>query len=154
MSDDAHQRLEDLLDREIEVARALAATLNEERNALTGTSPADLEARAAAKMQLLGALERLEDERRALAHAAGQSLPGTRLDRPEGIAAGVAQRWRALMEIVSRCRSANEVNGYIINIRRGQVQQLLGAVRGVATTHTYSAQGKTLSTALRALAKA
>lgn len=154
MNENARLRLEVLLDREIEVARALADTLNAERSALTGTAPSELEERAAGKMQLLADLERLEDERRALCHASGQDLPGTRLDQAEGLAAGVAQRWRALMEIVSRCRSANEVNGYIINLRRGQVQQLLGAVRGIAAGTTYTAQGKTLSTALRALARA
>ena len=154
MNEDARLRLEILLDREIEVARALAETLSAERSALTGSTPAALEERAARKMQLLADLERLEDERRALCHASGQSLPGSRPDWAEGLTAGVAHRWRALMEIVSRCRSANEVNGYIINLRRGQVQQLLGAVRGVATSTTYTAQGKTLSTALRALARA
>jgi len=154
MVEDARHRLESLLDREIEVARKLADNLSEERASLTGASPATLEERTAAKMSLLAELERLEDERRALSHAANQNLPGTRLEFSEQLAASVAERWRSLMEIVSRCRSANEVNGYIINLRRAQVQQLLGAVRGLSPGTTYTSQGKTLSHALRAIARA
>ena len=73
--------------------------------------------------------------------------------RGTGIAATVAERWRTLMELMAGCRKANEVNGYIINLRQGQIQQLLGIVRGGAPL-TYTAQGKTFARALRALAKA
>jgi flagellar biosynthesis/type III secretory pathway chaperone len=153
MNEDARRRLEELLDREIEVAHALLGTLADERSALGGSVPNALEKQAAVKMQLLGQLEKLEDERRALSHIASQALPGARPAAGSTLAAGVAERWRALMEIISRCRSVNELNGYIINTRRGHIQQLLGAVRGVTLT-TYTAQGRTFSKSLRALAKA
>ncbi|HLW26003.1 MAG TPA: flagellar protein FlgN [Steroidobacteraceae bacterium] len=153
MNEDARRRLEELLDREIEVAHALLGTLADERSALGGSVPDALEKQAAVKMQLLGQLEKLEDERRALSHIASQTLPGARPGAGSTLAAGVAERWRALMEIISRCRSVNELNGYIINTRRGHIQQLLGAVRGVTLT-TYTAQGRTFSKSLRALAKA
>ena len=153
MSDDARRRLEDLLDREIEAARSLAAVLDAERAALTGSSPADVEERAAEKLRLLGSIEKMEDERRALANAAGQTLPGARVPREAGLAATVAQRWRMLMELMAGCRSANQVNGYIIHTRQSQLQQLLGIVRGAAPL-TYTAQGKTFARAQRALAKA
>jgi flagellar biosynthesis/type III secretory pathway chaperone len=153
MNQDARRRLEDLLDREIELARQLAETLGAERSALTGTSPEAVEQQAAEKMRLLAAIENLEDERRALAMAAEQALPGTRLARGAGIAATVAERWRTLMEVMAGCRTSNEVNGYIINLRRGQIQQLIGIVRG-ASPVTYNPQGKTMARALRALAKA
>jgi flagellar biosynthesis/type III secretory pathway chaperone len=153
MNDDARSRLEELLDREIETARSLAAILSEERTALTGTSPQAVEEKAAEKMRLLGAIESLEDERRALAAAAEQALPGARVPRGSSIAATVAQRWRTLMEVMAGCRTANEINGYIINLRQGQIKQLIGIVRG-ASPLTYTAQGKTFAKALRALAKA
>ena len=57
------------------------------------------------------------------------------------------------MELMAGCRTANEVNGYIINLRRSQINQLLGIVRGGSPV-TYSPQGKTFAKALRALAKA
>lgn len=153
MSEDARSRLENLLDREIEVARALAATLDQERSALTGTSPQSVEEKAAEKMRLLGAIENLEDERRALAAAAEQALPGARVPRGSTLAATVAERWRTLMELIAGCRTSNEINGYIINLRQGQIKQLIGVVRG-ASPLTYTSQGKTLARALRALAKA
>jgi len=153
MSEDARYRLEGLLDREIEAARTLAATLSEERAALTGTSPQAVEEKAAQKMRLLGAMETLEDERRALCAVAGQALPGARVPRGSDLAATVAERWRTLMEIMAGCRTSNEINGYIINLRQGQIRQLIGAVRGAAPL-TYTSQGKTFAKALRALAKA
>jgi flagellar biosynthesis/type III secretory pathway chaperone len=153
MSDDARRRLEDLLDREIETARSLATVLDAERAALTGSSAADVEARAAEKMHHLRRIEQMEDERRALANAAGQNLPGARVPREAGLAATVAQRWRTLMELIARCRSSNQVNGYIIHTRQNQLQQLLGIVRGAAPL-TYTAQGKTFARAQRPLAKA
>ena len=153
MSDDARRRLEDLLDREIEAARSLASVLDAERAALTGSSAVEVEERAAEKIRLLRGIETLEDERCALANAAGQNLPGARGTREAGLAAGVAQRWRTLMELMAGCRSSNQVNGYIIHTRQNQLQQLLGIVRGAAPL-TYTAQGKTFARAQRPLAKA
>jgi flagellar biosynthesis/type III secretory pathway chaperone len=153
MSDDARRRLEDLLDREIEAAHTLASVLDAERSALTGTSAAELETQTAEKMNLLRRIETMEDERRTLAGAAGQSLPGARVGREASLAASVGQRWHTLMGLMARCRSANQVNGYIIHTRQNQLQQLLGIVRGAAPL-TYTAQGKTLARAYRPLAKA
>ncbi|HEX4152484.1 MAG TPA: flagellar protein FlgN [Steroidobacteraceae bacterium] len=153
MNEDARRRLEDLLDREIEAARHLAAILEAERSALTGSSAGTVEAEAAEKTRILGALEKLEDERRALSLAAGQGLPGARVPTGTSISSTVAQRWRTLMELMAGCRAANEVNGYIINMRQAQIKMLLGIVRGAAPL-TYTPQGRTFAKALRALAKA
>ena len=143
MTQDARRRLEDLLDREIELARSLAATLAAEKSALTGDSPAAVEQNAAEKIRLLGTIEKLEEERRAL--CASPSSPG--------IAATVVERWRALMELIAGCRTANEINGHIIHVRRHQIRQLIDIVRG-GPSITYDPQGKTFSKALRALARA
>ena len=153
MKNDARRRLEDLLDHEIDVARTLATTLDAERAALTGASPLAVEQQATEKMRLLAAIEKLEDERRAVSVAAEQGLPGARVARGTDIASTVAERWRTLMDLMAGCRTANEINGYIINLRQGQVSQLLGILRGT-TPLTYTPQGKTFAKALRALAKA
>ena len=142
MAQDERRRLEDLLDREIDAARSLAATLAAERTALTGDSPQVVEQMAAEKIQILGTIEKLEAERRAL--WAEPSL---------GLAATVAERWRNLLDLMAGCRTANEVNGHIIHVRTHQVQQLIDIVRG-GPAITYGPQGKTLATALRALARA
>ncbi|MEP6545853.1 MAG: flagellar protein FlgN [Gammaproteobacteria bacterium] len=143
MDKDARRRLEDVLDREIEVARSLAETLVAERTALTADSPAAVEEKAADKIRILETIEKLEAERRALC-----ALPGG-----AGLAAAVAERWRALMELMAGCRTANEINGHIIHVRRHQIGQLIDIVRG-GPAITYGPQGKTFAKALRALARA
>jgi flagellar biosynthesis/type III secretory pathway chaperone len=143
MEQAARRRLEDLLDREIEIARNLSVTLAAERTALTGDAPEAVEKTAAEKLQLLESIEKLEEERRALC-AAPAAL---------GIAATVAERWHALMQLMAGCRTANEVNGHIIHVRQHQVRQLIDIVRGNSPL-TYGPQGKTFTKALRALARA
>jgi len=140
---DARRRLEDLLDREIELARVLAATLAVEKTALTGNSPEAVEKNAAEKIRVLEALEKLDQERRTLCES----------PTSPGIAATVVERWRKLMELMAGCRTANEVNGHIVHVRRHQVRQLIDIVRG-GPSITYDPQGKTLAKALRALARA
>ncbi len=142
MQQDA-RRLEEVLDREIEAARQLAATLAAERTALTGDSPQAVEQQAAQKLQLLKSIEKLEVERRELCPT----------PNGPGLAAAVAERWRELMEVVAGCRTANEVNGHIIHVRQHQVRQLIDIVRG-GPAITYNPQGKTFARALRALARA
>jgi flagellar biosynthesis protein FlgN len=152
MNHDERRLLEDVLDREIEAARLLAATLADERSALTGSSPEALQQRTIEKMRHLEAIEKLEQERRSLGTAAGQDLNRTSANEFAFVET-VAERWRALMELMAGCRAANEVNGYIINLRQGQVRQLIDIVRG-APAITYGPQGKTFAKALRALARA
>jgi flagellar biosynthesis/type III secretory pathway chaperone len=143
MIPDARRRLEDLLDREIELAGVLSATLAAEKAALTGDSPEAVEKNAAEKIRVLEALEKLDQERRALCES----------PTSPGIAATVVERWRSLMELMAGCRSANEVNGHIIHVRRHQIRQLIEIVRGGPSV-TYDPQGKTFARALRALARA
>ena len=137
------RRLEDLLDREIELAGVLSATLAAEKAALTGDSPEAVEKNAAEKIRVLETLEKLDQERRALCES----------PTSEGLAATVVERWRKLMELMAGCRSANEVNGHIIHVRRHQIRQLIEIVRG-GPSITYDPQGKTFAKALRALARA
>jgi len=141
MSDEARRRLEDLLNREVAAALSLAQILAAERAALTGDSPEAVHEKAAEKLSLLGNIEAMETERRAL------------WSTDAGLGEIVAARWRALLDVMARCRIANEVNGYIIHIRQNQIRQLLDIVRGSATV-TYGPQGKTFARTPRALARA
>jgi flagellar biosynthesis/type III secretory pathway chaperone len=143
MEQDARRRLEEVLDREIEVAHSLAANLAAERAALTGDSPQAVEQKAADKLRIFGLIEKLESERRSL-----WAVPGS-----QGLAVSIAERWRTLLELTARCRIANEINGHIIHVRQNQIRQLLDIVRG-GPAITYNPQGKTFAKALRALARA
>ena len=143
MIPDARSRLEDLLDREIELAQVLSAALAAEKTALTGTSPQAVEEKAAEKTRVLEAFEKLEKERVALCANPASA----------GIAATVIERWRKLLELMAGCRNANEVNGHIIHVRQHQIRQLIYIVRG-GPSITYDPQGKTFAKALRAIARA
>jgi flagellar biosynthesis/type III secretory pathway chaperone len=144
MNQDAQIRLEDLLDREIELAHSLAATLEDEKAALTGDSAGAVEQKAGEKTRLFSVLEKMELERRSLCDDPGAA----------GIAATVVARWRSLIALMSRCRNANELNGYIIRVRQHQIRQLMDIVRGKPAANTYDPHGKTYAKALRALARA
>jgi flagella synthesis protein FlgN len=144
MNHDARLHLEDLLDREIELARSLGEALDAEKTALTGQSPEAVSGLAAQKTRLFETIEKLEHERRAL--CANPSGPG--------IAASVVARWRSLMALMAGCRNANELNGHIIRVRQHQIRQLIDIVRGRPAPITYDTHGKTFANALRALAKA
>src|SRR5258706_4956481 len=151
MNHDARHRLEDLLGREITAAQSLAKTLAAERAALTGDSPDAVKEKAAEKVGLLGSIEELEGERRTLWGIAGSH--GTAGSDDTAFGHIVAERWRFLKELMAGCRIANEVNGHIIHIRQNQIRQLFDIVRGGAPT-TYGPQGKTVTSTLRALARA
>jgi flagellar biosynthesis/type III secretory pathway chaperone len=156
MNSDTHRRLEAVLDHEIDAARSLAATLNAERVALTGNSPEAVVEKAARKTELFAMIEKLEVQRRELCDAASISLPNIQCGRTpvmSGVSDTVTDRWHALLELIAGCRVANEVNGYIINARRGQMNQLFQVLRGGAPV-TYGPQGKTFASSLRALARA
>jgi len=139
---DDRRRIESLLDSELALAEQLATTLNTEREALTGPSPDAVREQAAAKVDLLVRLEEMERARRDL--CARQDMTAV---------PSIASRWQSLLALMARCRTANDVNGYIINVRRHQVQQLLDVVRGTKPL-TYGPAGKTFPRALRELARA
>lgn len=153
MHSDARQDLENVLEREIEVASELAAALEAERDALTGSSPELVQRRAAQKAALVAEMERLEIERRRLTAQTGAALPPAGGRAPQPGDGHLGARWAVLADILRRCRTVNEVNGFIINVRRSQVGQLLNVLRG-GGSQTYGPQGKPSAGTLRELARA
>jgi flagella synthesis protein FlgN len=151
MYQEARRRLEELLDREIETARLLSTALAAERSALTGDSPEAVRQQAGEKVRLLEALDGLENERGKLCAAAGL---GTAALGAAPDSSGITHRWHALMALIAGCRTANEVNGYIIHVRRNQIRQLMDIVRGSSPGGVYGPHGKTFAKSLRALAQA
>jgi flagella synthesis protein FlgN len=152
MNTDA-RRLEDLLDREIDAARLLSIALVAERAALTGDTPGTVNEMSAEKVRLLGVIEKLEAERRSVWGAPSGDAGASAAMTAASLGASVAERWRALMDLMAGCRAANEVNGHIIHIRQNQIRQLIDIVRGGPSV-TYGPQGKTFAKPLRALARA
>jgi flagellar biosynthesis/type III secretory pathway chaperone len=156
MNSDTQRRLEAVLDRQIDAARSLAGTLDEERRALTGDAPQAVLEKAAQKTEIFKLIDALERERCELCEANGLSLPrlqGGRIPAIGGISEAIAGRWRSLLELIAACRTANEVNGYIINARLNQLNQLFQALRG-GSPATYGPAGRLFGKSQRALARA
>ncbi|MFO1467537.1 MAG: flagellar protein FlgN [Steroidobacteraceae bacterium] len=150
MNPAASSRIEQLLDRQIELAHALAAVLEAERDALTGTSPELVSEKASEKVRLLEQFERLEQERRQLCTQAG--MPPMEAGSQSGASRAFAQRWKSLMGLLAHCRNANETNGLILNLKQGQVRQLLDILRG-GPAITYGPNGQTFAAAVRPIAR-
>jgi flagella synthesis protein FlgN len=149
----AHSRIEQILDQQIQVATQLAAALETERDALTGSSPAKVSETAADKVRLLEQFEKLElDRRHACAEAGMPGLDAGGREPVAGVAGALSQRWRSLMSLLAACRNANETNGLILNLKQGQVRQLLDIVRG-GPAITYGPNGQTFAAAVRPLAR-
>ena len=111
---------------------------------------------ASEKTKIFGVIDALESERRELCDANHIALPHLQRGRSpiiNGVSEAVAERWRALLELIAGCRVANEVNGYIIHARLNQLNQLFQALRG-GRPATYGPQGKLFSNTQRALARA
>lgn len=150
----AERQIEQLLDQQIQIAAQLAAVLEAERDALTGTSPSLVSEKAAEKVRLLEIFERLENERRRICAESGvASLADASRDTSTGLTRTLSHRWRSLMGLLAACRNANETNGLILNLKQGQVRQLLDIVRGGPAV-TYGPNGQTLASAVRPLARA
>ncbi len=150
MNPAASSRIEQLLDRQIELAHALAAVLEAERDALTGTSPELVSEKASEKVRLLEQFERLEQERRQLCTQAG--MPPMEAASQPGASRAFAQRWKSLMGLLAHCRNVNETNGLILNLKQGQVRQLLDILRG-GPAITYGPNGQTFAAAVRPIAR-
>ena len=144
-------RLTEILDRELALAESLASLLEAERAALVGDSAEAVVEHATHKARLVADFEECDARRRDLCAQAGIGAAAG-LGGP-GLPPAVAARWRSLLAQAAACRSANEVNGYIVNARHHQVRQLIDALRGGAPI-TYGPRGRTNSPSLRPLAQA
>jgi flagellar biosynthesis/type III secretory pathway chaperone len=124
--DTASRDVAALLVEQIRCADAMRAALTREHAALVGGKPDELEAAAAAKAQLVEALEALEARRRELAGTA-ESEQG-----PE---------WQQLRSLIAECKEQNLRNGALLKARADNVRGALNALRGVGPD-LYSPRGR------------
>ena len=133
----AEKSLIEVLDEQIECARAMLGTLDNESRALVAGDTEGLNAASADKARLVESLEGLEQERRALAAALGIDGGAKRSD-------DAGRRWRRLLELLEACRDGNLRNGGLVAQRRGQVTAALKLLRG-AQSELYDAHGREAS---------
>ena len=139
------EHLAELLGEEIVLLTELQGLLEEERELLAAGEPEALQRTTAARQERLGALARIEDQRRSLCSLHGESPDRAGLERlrrwcdPHG---ALAPQLSECLGRAMRCRDLNDRNGVMVAARMKRVSELLQALTGrVARAATYGPNG-------------
>jgi flagella synthesis protein FlgN len=136
-----------LLSQESGALDTLAGLLEREHGLLVSNDVTALEAAMAERQSCVGALLRVEEERRSLCRALGHTPDVPGLERvlawcdPDGT---LKSRWTDCATRGARCRDLNDRNGALVIARMKRVETLLGALTGrPGEAPTYSSAGGT-----------
>ena len=139
------QHLAELLGEEIALLGELQRLLEEERELITSARPEDLQRTTRARQERLGALARIEEQRRSLCSLHGQSTDRAGLERlrrwcdPRGALTALLSECAAL---AIRCRDLNDRNGVMVAAKMKRVSALLQTLTGRALrADTYGPRG-------------
>jgi flagellar biosynthesis/type III secretory pathway chaperone len=127
------EHLAELLGEEIVLLTELQQLLEEERDLIGAADPEALQRTTRARQDRLGALARIEEQRRALCTMHGESADRTGLERlrrwcdPHG---SLAPRFAECVGRAIRCRDMNDRNGLMVAARMKRVTELLQALTG------------------------
>jgi flagellar biosynthesis/type III secretory pathway chaperone len=143
------EHLGTLLREESQLLGDLEALLAEESRVLETSNIQVLETTTRARQERMGALARIEEQRRALCAAHGFSGDRAGL---EGLMAwcdsegSLLSRLRDCAERAVRCRDLNDRNGIVVAARLKRVEGMLGTLTGRPTrSDTYGPKGYTAS---------
>ncbi len=147
-SEDCLSQLSQLLQEHLAALSNLRDALGRERTALEQGDFEALHGAATDKQTAAENLERLEIERRDLVRLQGfdqEDMAGliARCD-----ASGqLASHWAELRQQATQCRSMNEANGIIVNVRSRQLRTAIEMLRGgTGEAHSYGPSGETTPT--------
>jgi flagellar biosynthesis/type III secretory pathway chaperone len=139
------QHLSELLTEEVSLLGELQRLLEEEHELITSANPEALQRTTRARQERLGALARIEEQRRSLCTLHGHSGDREGLDRlrrwcdPQGTLTRPLKDCRAL---AIRCRDLNDRNGVMVAAQMKRVSQLLQTLTGrAASADTYGPRG-------------
>lgn len=122
-----------LLREESAVLERLEALLESEHTVLVDNDIEALARTAEARQSCIGALVRLEDERRSLCRMHGEAPDLGGLERVLAWcdpARTLQQRWAECASRATRCRELNDRNGALVTARMRRVESLLGVLTG------------------------
>jgi flagella synthesis protein FlgN len=143
------EHLTTLLRDESELLAQLEELLARESRVLEISDVQALEATTRARQDRMGALARIEEQRRSLCAVHGFSADRVGLD---GLMAWcdsqgtLLSRLRECAERAVRCRDLNDRNGIVVAARLKRVEGMLGALTGRPTrSDTYGPKGYTAS---------
>jgi flagellar biosynthesis protein FlgN len=141
------EHLAGLLDEEVAALGELEELLKREHEVLASEDVDALETTARSRQERVGALARIEEQRRSLCSMHGHSPDLAGLERlitwcdPKG---SLMSRLRECAERVARCRDLNDRNGAMVGARLKRVEGLLGILTGRADrADTYGPRGST-----------
>jgi flagellar biosynthesis protein FlgN len=139
------EHLAELLGEEIVLLTELQQLLEEERDLIGAAEPEALQRTTRARQERLGALARIEEQRRALCSMHGHSADHAGLERlrqwcdPAG---ALAPRFAECLGRAMRCRDMNDRNGIMVAAKMKRVGELLQALTGRTTrADTYGPRG-------------
>jgi flagella synthesis protein FlgN len=148
--DVCREHLGEILTEEVGLLEELRALLQREYEVLGTKDAVAVEQTVLARQGRVGALARLEDQRRSLCSMHGYSADHAGLERllvwcdPEG---SLVSRLRECAQRAADCRDLNERNGVLVTAKLRRVEGLLGALTGRSgSADTYSATGSTAPT--------
>jgi flagellar biosynthesis/type III secretory pathway chaperone len=141
------EHLAELLGEEIVLLTELQQLLEIERDTIGSAEPEALQRTTRARQDRLGALARIEEQRRALCTLHGETPDRAGLERlrswcdPSG---ELSARLSECLGRAVRCRDLNDRNGIMVAARMKRVSELLQALTGRATrAATYGPRGYT-----------
>ena len=146
------EHLAEILTEEVGLLGELRALLEREYEVLGNRDAVAVERAMLDRQDRMGALTRLEDQRRHLCSMHGYSGDRMGLEHlmmwcdPEGT---LVSRLRECAKGAAACRDLNERNGTVVNAKLRRVEGLLGALTGRSAAppaDTYSSRGSTTQT--------
>jgi flagellar biosynthesis/type III secretory pathway chaperone len=145
--EECRRTLDRLLTEELAALAELERRLEAEREVLVrNESPEALEDACARRQDCMGALLRVQEERRGIVRALGfePDAPGiARLLRECDPQRSLPARWGECSERARRCREINDFNGALVAARIRRVTGLLEIITGRrAETPVYGRQGQ------------
>jgi flagellar biosynthesis protein FlgN len=139
------EHLAELLGEEIVLLTELQQLLEEERDLIGVGEPEALHRTTRARQDRLGALARIEEQRRSLCTLHGETPDRAGLERlrrwcdPKG---ALAPRLAECLGRAVRCRDLNDRNGIMVAARMKRVSELLQVLTGrVTRAATYGPRG-------------
>jgi flagellar biosynthesis/type III secretory pathway chaperone len=141
------QHLAELVGEEIALLGQLRELLEEEYGLIGAAQPEALKRTTRARQERLGALARIEDQRRSLCSLHGEAADRTGFERlrrwcdPAGALTATLAECAAL---AIRCRDLNDRNGVMVAAKMKRVSELLRTLTGrAASADTYGRRGYT-----------
>ncbi len=131
----------------VEEARLLAELehlLQQETDVLRGDDIAAIHQIGGARQRCVEQLTRLDGERTDACRMLSFGTGAGALEKLFAWAdpgASLRGQWQANLQIARRCKDLNDRNGAIVTVKLGQVQQLLGKLRGTQAPSVYGPKG-------------